>query len=190
MRRAILLLALLLAGCATAQPPALFTLAPVAGATLPARAGAIELRRVGLAGYLDRDAIVLSAAGYRLRLAANEHWAEPLGKMLDRVLSQDLAQRLPASTVFTEAGAIGGDARLVLEINIERLDADADGTVVLRAQVALHPDGRKAPPRTETLRLAATPAGPGTAELVATMSGLLGQLADRVAGMVQGTGRK
>ena len=49
---------------------------------------------------------------------------------------------------------------------------------------ALRPDGRKTAPRADTIRLTATPAGPGTPDLVATMSGLLGQLADRVAGMV------
>ncbi len=184
MRLATLLLVALLAGCASPPPPALFTLAPVPGSTLPTKAGGIELRQVGLAGYLDRNDIVRSAAGYQLSLTSNQRWAEPLGKMLDRVLAQDLAQRLPNSTVFTESGAIQGDAALIVEINIQRLDADADGTVVLQAQVALRPDGRKTAPRADTIRLTAAPAGPGTPELVATMSGLLGQLTDRVAGMV------
>jgi uncharacterized lipoprotein YmbA len=185
MRPTIVLLAALLAGCASPPPPTLFTLAPVLGAARPAKAGGIELRRVGLAGYLDRNDIVRSAAGYRLSVTADQRWAEPLGKMLDRVLSEDLAQRLPNSSVFTESGAIQGNAALILELNIQRLDADADGTVVLQAQVALHPDGSKTAPRTDTIRLTATPAGPGTADLVATMSSLLGQLTDRVATMVE-----
>lgn len=184
MRITTLLLLALLAGCASPPPPALFTLAAVPGATLPAKAGGIELRQVGLAGYLDRNDIVRSAAGYQLSLTTNQRWAEPLGKMLDRVLAQNLAQRLPNSTVFTESGAIQGNAALIVEINIQRLDADADGAVVLQAQVGLRPDGRKQSPRTDSIRLTARPAGPGTPELVATMSGLLGQLADRVAAMV------
>lgn len=184
MRLLTLLLVGLLAGCASPPPPALFTLAAVPGAALPAKAGGIELRRVGLAGYLDRNDIVRSAAGYQLSVTTDQRWAEPLGKMLDRVLAEDLAQRLPNSTVFTESGAIRGDARLILEINIQRLDADANGAVVLQAQVSLRPDGRTKPLGTDTVRLTATPAGPGTAELVATMSGLLGQLTDRVAEMV------
>lgn len=184
MRVALLLLAALLAGCSSPPPPALFTLAAVPGAALPAKAGGIELRRVGLAGYLDRNDIVRSAAGYQLTLASDQRWAEPLGKMLDRVLAEDLTRRLPNSTVFSESGAIGGNPALILEINIQRLDADADGAVVLQAQVALRRDSGRQPSRAETIRLTATPAGPGTPELVATMSGLLGQLADRVAGMV------
>ena len=186
-----LLLSSPLAGCASPPPPDLFTLAPVVGAPLPTKVAGVELRRVGLAGYLDRNDIVRSAAGYRLSVTTDQRWAEPLGKMLDRVLSEDLAQRLPNTSVFAESGAIQGDSALILEVNIQRLDADADGTVVLAAQIAFRQDGSKTAPRTDNLRLTAMPAGPGTPALVATMSGLLGQLADRVAAMVpQGDKKK
>lgn len=184
MQRTLLLCLLLLAGCSASPSPQLFTLGTSPGPSLPTRAGGIELRRIGLAGYLDRDSIVLSAANYRLQLATDQRWAEPLGHMLDRILAEDLAQRLPHTPVFTESGAIGGNANLILEINIQRLDADADGTIVLLAQLALRRDGSKSPPRTQTLHLAKHPNAPGTEATIATMSHLLGQLADHVAEMV------
>ncbi|MBN8891859.1 MAG: hypothetical protein BGP12_05265 [Rhodospirillales bacterium 70-18] len=183
MRLALLLLLGLLAGCTPQPAPELFTLAAVPGATHAAPAGGLQVRRIGLAGYLDRDDIVRSAAGYRLTVTTGQRWAEPLGRMLDRVLTEDLAQRLPAMAVVAESGAIGGLPGLVLEVNVQRLDADANGEVVLLAQVALRRDGGRAPPATRTLRLTARPAAAGTADLVAAMSALLGQLADAVAGM-------
>jgi uncharacterized lipoprotein YmbA len=188
MRFGLLLLLGILAGCAS-PPQALFTLGAVPGATQPLRAEGIEVRRVGLAGYLDRDSIVRSAAGYQLALTGDQRWAEPLGRMLDRVLSEDLAQRLPNTPVFTESGAIGGAASLILEINVQRLDADANGDVVLMAQVALRRDGSKAAPRTSTERFTARPQGTDTAALVATMSQLIGQLTDRIAVMAASAGR-
>lgn len=180
MRRIVLASLLVLAGCAS-PPQTLYTLAAQPGPIQNLRISGLELRRVGLAGYLDRDVIVRSAAGYRLSVTANERWAEPLGRMLDRVLTEDLAQRLPKTLVFAESGAIGGNPSLILEINVQRMDMDAGGEVVLLAQVALRRDGSKAAPRTWTERLTARPVGQGTAELVATMSGLLGRLADRIA---------
>jgi len=84
--------------------------------------------------------------------------------------------------VFAESGAISTKPDIVLEIDIQRLDADADGTLVLLAQVAVRPDGQIA--RASTIRLtqpiAAQPAGTAEAQ-VAAMSVALGQLADRIA---------
>lgn len=171
----------LLAGCTASPPPQFFTLGPVPGRTHSIHEAGIELRRIGLAGYLDRNSIVLSAANYRLKLAADQRWAEPLGPMLDRVLSEDLGQRLPDTPVFTEAGAIGGAATLILEVNIQRLDADSDGTLVLQAQIALRRDR----PRTRSIRLTARPADTSTEAIVAAMSTLVGELADRVADLVE-----
>ena len=179
----------LAAGSCSSPDPSLFTLQPVSGA-LPASATAqvIELRRPGLAGYLDRPDIVLSNAGYQLTVNSQQRWAEPIGDMIGRVLTQDLSQRLPASTVFSETGAITADPALRIEVDIVRFDQGADGRVTLVAEAALEAGRSHAPLRARHITLQADPGAPGAAALVAAMSTLLGQLADRLAQDAAGAG--
>jgi uncharacterized lipoprotein YmbA len=175
-------LAASLAGCGTSPTPDLYTLAAKPGPVVSTRKLSVELRRIGIAGYLDRPEIVRGTVDYRLHVAGNDRWGEPMAGMLDRVLTEDLVERLPQAAVFAESGAISTKPDIVLEIDIQRLDADADGTLVLLAQVAVRPDGQIA--RASTIRLtqpiAAQPAGTAEAQ-VAAMSVALGQLADRIA---------
>ena len=79
--RRTLWIGLLAAGCSS-PPTELYTLAPVPGTAARIAARSIELRRIGLAGYLDRPEIVRSAADYRLRVTDRERWGEPLGGMI------------------------------------------------------------------------------------------------------------
>jgi hypothetical protein len=181
-----LALALALVGCARSPTPDFYTLALVAGAEQSLALRSIELRRIGLAGYLDRPDIVRSAAGYRLELAANDRWGEPLGGMLARVLAEDLLQRLPGVAVFDETGAISARPDRVVEIDIQRFDAGADGAIVLLAEVAVRAGEASGTGGARTVRLTARPSGPGTAAQVAAMSAVLGQLADAVVAMLGG----
>ena len=182
---AALVLTLALSGCASSPTPNFYTLALVAGGVQYPTLHSIELRRIGLAGYLDRPDIVRSAARYRLELAANDRWGEPLGGMLERVLCEDLLQRLPGVAVFVESGAISASPDRVVEIDIQRFDTGPDGAIVLLAEVAVRVDGN-ATGGAQTVRLTARPGGPGTAAQVAAMSAVLGQFADAVVGMLGG----
>ncbi len=185
-RRGLLGLALAGAASACASPePAYFTLAAVPG---PARRGGpaqVELRRPGLAGYLDRPEIVRSNSPYSLRVTGAERWGEPLGDLIARILAEDLNNRLPGSSVFTSAGSITAEADATVEMDIQRFDADPSGQVVLLAQVAVSRGRARASAATRVVRLTVQPAGPGTASLVAAMSAALGQLADALAAMLQ-----
>ena len=187
MRRRHLLLALpgALAACASPEP-AYYTLAPVPGTPLQGGAKLIELRRPGLAGYLDRPEIVRAGSAYQLRVAGLERWGEPFGDLVGRILAENLSNRLPGSSVFTATGAITADADATLELDIQRFDADASGQVVLVVQVAVSRGRGRANARTLAVRRTVTPAGPSTAELVAAMSQALGQLADEIAPLLGG----
>jgi len=167
------------ASCASPNPD-LFTLAAVPGAAQPLRARTVELRRVGLAAYLDRPEIVRSDAQYRLQVSSTDRWGEPMGSMLERVFTEDLVQRLPNSSVFSESGAISTRPDLVLEVDVQRLDANASGDIVLLAQVAIqHQDSERSAAATQ-VRLTVHSASIKTTDLVAAMSAGLGQLADEV----------
>ncbi len=185
-RRGLLGLALAGAATACASPePAYFTLAAVPGAPRRGGPALIELRRPGLAGYLDRPEIVRSNTAYSLRVTGSERWGEPLGDLCARILAEDLNARLPGSSVFTSAGSITAEADATVEIDIQRFDADPSGQVVLLAQVAVSRGRTRTAAATRVVRLAVPPAGAGTAELVAAMSRALGQLADALAAMLR-----
>lgn len=182
MPRVILLLALALpavSGCGTSPPAVFYTLASQPGPVMPTRKTSVELRRVGVAGYLDRPEIVRGTVDFRLQVSDGDRWGEPLGRMLDRVVTEDLVQRLPDASVFAESGAISTRPDTVLEIDIQRLDADPGGMMVLLAQIAVRPDGKTA--SAQTVRLTAPIPGLGSQAHAAAMSVVIGQLADRVA---------
>ena len=169
-----------LAGCAS-PPTDLFTLAAVPGPSITsARTHSVEVRRIGLAGYLDRPGIVRSNVEYRLQVSDQDRWGEPLGGMLARVFTEDLVSRMPGTAVFTESGAISTQPDVVLELDVQRFDTDASGDVVLLAQVAARRDAGGRPATARTWRLSQRLPSGSTRDLVATMSALLGQLADRV----------
>ena len=146
---------------------------------------AIKVARPGLAGYLDRPEIVRDSAANRLTLNSGERWGEPLGDMFARVLALDLAQRLPGSSVFTEAGTISVDPSATVELDIQRFDLDASGAVVLLVQIAVEQGRSHDPAATRSLRLTMQPASTGTSDVVAAMSATLGQLADQVASLLR-----
>lgn len=181
-RRRLLALgaALCLARCAS-PPVNLYTLATVPGTPRTISARRVELRRVGLAGYLDRPEIVRSAADYRLQLNEQDRWGEPLASMVGRVLSADLMQRLPGTSVYSDVGAITARPDLVLEVDVQRFDTDPDGSVVLVAQIGVRHDSGGGGNLAETLRVAVPQGGVGTSAQVAAMSAAIGQFADQVA---------
>ena len=181
----VLALPVLMAACASAEP-AYYTLIARPGVSAGAGPKLVELRRIGLAGYLDRPEIVRNNADYRLRIPAGERWGEPLGDLFARVLAEDLGTRLTGSSVFTSAGAISATADVTVELDLQRFDLDPSGDVLLLAQVAAS-RGRGGRAAAQTVRLSVRPAGATTTDLVAAMSVALGQLADRVAVMLRGT---
>ena len=182
----LLALAALPAGCASPNPT-LYILAPVPGTpqTSAARAGTpriVALRAISIPHYLERSQIVRSSEGYRMDVLSNEWWGEPLDAMMSRILVQELNQRLPGSTVYGDRGAISTSPDATVEINLQRLDLDRDGTVLLTAQIAV--DGKATASR--GVALTVRPADGTTQALVAAMSTATAQLADAIAAMVAG----
>jgi len=185
IRLAALLLLAAVAGCASART-SYFALGPVPGTPVTGAPGAIEVRQPGIAGYLDRNGLVRGDSGYRLDVASTEVWGEPLGDMVGRVMAEDLAQRLPGTQVTTAQGVISGHPDLLVELQVDRFDAGHDGTLTLSAQVSVLRARDRAPLAIRSYRLSTPNPASGTTELVARMSTLLGQLADRTAAMLAG----
>lgn len=178
-RRALGGVALLLAGCSSPEPD-YHRLTAVPGAPRRAAARVVELRRVELPGYLDRSEIVRAGPGTRLEVLRGIRWGEPLGGMVTRVLAEDLAQRLPGSTVLTDAGAIRLGADAAVEADVQRFEADPSGAVELWAQVAFR-FGPGRPGFARSFRLAVPVEGEGAPAVAAAMSVAVGRLADAIA---------
>jgi uncharacterized lipoprotein YmbA len=188
MQRRVLLASIpcpaLVASCAS-PTPVLYSLAPVSGAPRPGAPKVVALREVSLARYLERSQIVRSSEDYQLQIEANNWWGEPLGAMITRVLSEELSQRLPGTSVFAENGAISVDPDATVETNILRLDADRNGTVVLAAQIAVTSKRKHGTSSTRGVRLAAQPQTSDLRGEVGAMSVALGQLADIISEMLR-----
>lgn len=176
------LLVVALTACSS-PPPALYTIAPVQGPIQTGAPPVVVLQNIGLARYLDRSQIVRSSEAGRLDVRANDWWGEPLGAMLSRVLTEELTQRLPQSTVISEAGVITASPDAVIEIDIRRLDEDAGGNLILLAQANVSFKGRKSS-ALRNFRIVVPSTGAGTPGLVTAINAAVGQLADGLAIML------
>jgi uncharacterized protein len=183
-RRAVLVLAAAFTACSSPSP-VLYTIAPVQGQVQTAAPKVIALQQISIARYLERSEIVRSSENYRLDVMANDWWGEPLGAMLSRVLIEELGQRLPQSTVVGETGAVSVSPDATIALNMQRLDEDASGNLVLQAQASVNFKGRPAPVL-RNFRFVAGPPAPGIQGEVSAISTAVGQLADGLALMLTG----
>jgi uncharacterized protein len=171
-------------GACSSPNPDLYTIAPVSAATLAGAPKVIALRQIGLARYLERSQIVRSSENYRLDVMSNDWWGEPLGAMLARVLVDELSQRLPLSTVYSETGAVSVLPDVTVELNVSRLDQNAAGMLVLQAQAAMTTTKGRSTPVTRAFRFEVSPPHAGVTGEVAAISIAVGQLADGLAAML------
>jgi uncharacterized lipoprotein YmbA len=182
-RGGLLTLAAVLASCSSPNPK-LYIFSMLPGKTYQGAPRVVELRAIAIAHYLERNQIVRSSEGYRLDVLSNEWWGEPLDTMMARILVQELNQRLPGSTVYSDSGAISTPADATVEINLQRFDLDRDGDLLLAAQIAV--EGKRS--ASHAVALKERPEDGTTQALVGAMSAAVAQLADAIAEMLAGTG--
>jgi uncharacterized lipoprotein YmbA len=104
--------------------------------------------------------------------------------MVGSTLAENLAQRLPRSSVFIENGSLSSVPDVVVEVDFSRLEASGGGVVALSAQVALH--WRQAKQRTTSSRysMEAELTDASAAEVARRTSALLARLSDAIASAV------
>ncbi|HET7882285.1 MAG TPA: PqiC family protein [Acetobacteraceae bacterium] len=171
-----------LAACSSPNP-ALYTIAPVNGTEHTGGPKVILLQQIGLERYLERSQIVRSSENYRLDVMSNDWWGEPLGAMLSRVLLEELQQRLPHSVAISEIGAVSATPDATVALNLQRLDEDAAGVLVLQAQASVAFKTRSAPVL-KSFRFTVPPPSSDIAGEVQAISTAVGQLADGLAAML------
>lgn len=183
-RHLALVLPAVLASCGSSPEPALYTIPMKPGPVMSTGPKRVQVRDISLAAYLDRKEIVRSSEQYKLGVRSNDWWGESLGTMIGRVIVVGLAQRLPGSNVYAEGGAIAADAVAVVAVNIQRLDANADGTVELLAQAAVEFE-RPRRQVTRTFRISKPAPAPTAEGQVAATADAVAELTDGLAQMLQ-----
>jgi uncharacterized lipoprotein YmbA len=181
-RFAALALSAMLTACSSPNP-VLYTIAPAQGPVHAGGSRVIELAQVSMPRYLERSQIVRSSENYQLDVMSNDWWGEPLGAMLGRVLVDELSQRLPQSTVVSESGAVTVSPDATIELNMQRLDEDVSGNLVLQAQASVSFKGRPGQ-ALRNFRFVVAPPEPGIRGEVNAISSAVGQLADGLASVL------
>jgi hypothetical protein len=172
---------LTLAACASSPPTRFFTLDPVApaGDSRTVAGEPIKIDAVHLPPALDRSSLVRGESDNQLSISSQDRWAGDLGEMTRRVLTQNLASRLPSGMVIAPQSPAPPSARGVV-IDILTFQPQASGEVVLDADWTLLQGTQSNPVLRRSVHLTAT-AAPSAQGEAAAMSMLLGQLADSMA---------
>jgi uncharacterized lipoprotein YmbA len=185
------LLILTLGACASSPPTRFFALDPVSGAS-PAEgqaasaSAAVKIDAVHIPPALDRDSMVRGESDNQLEISSQDRWAGDLGEMIRRVLTQDLAQRLPSGSVIAPESPAPPSARgLVVDILTFQPQG---GEVVLDADWTLLQGTQSNAVMRRSVHLTAPAASSAQSE-AAAMSTLLGELADGIASQLGGAER-
>jgi uncharacterized lipoprotein YmbA len=182
----VMLAATIVAGCAGASLR-FYTLdaAPPQSALAAYSGPPLQVDAVHIPAVLDRVELVQEIGGDEVKVSENDHWAAPLGELMRRALTQDLAARLPdGAVIFPDAPKAGGADGVVIDVLAiskggGQVVMDVSWTVISHAISA---QGRPATfTRRRTARLSAPSTGVGIAGNAADVSALLGRLADAVA---------
>lgn len=174
------LLMLVLTACPSSPMVHFYALSATSGESGGARLSyPVRVAAVHLPPSLDRRQMVRLVGPNRVDISDTDRWSASLDEMVRNVLTEDLAARLPESTVVLPgAPAPAGTAGLV--VTIARFGPDADGTVMLTGSWSLLAGGSDVPAIRRDVRIEAGTAATADAT-AAAMSRALGRLASEIA---------
>jgi len=174
-----------LAGCGSSPPTRFYILNDIApSAAVPAVSNPIAVRvePLAIAAEVDRPELVTRSGPNRVHVAGSERWAAPLPEQIRRVLSDDLAARLPPGLVANVDEPPSSEPRRSLSIAINEFYGDDSCGVSLRASWSLANPHAQILNGTEQVQIPAST--PCSGELPAAMSRALAALADRLATVI------
>lgn len=182
LRRALFVLAgLVLASCGTSPQTHYFTLTTVPG-TAQERgsiSSPVTVAAVHVPPSLDRRELMRRTGANTVEISDQDRWTAPLGEMSRRVLSQDLAARLPKDMVVLPDAPSPPHTRQIV-VTLAEFGPDANGKTTLAGSWSLL-EGTQATPvwRRDVTLETRSPAGAGSEAMA--MSELLGELAGQIA---------
>lgn len=131
----IVLLALLLGGCADTPPTRFYVLSAMSdqAAPAPGKGIAIGIGPVTLPQYLNRPQIVTRIGGNRLDFAEFDQWGGDLNDNVTRVLAANLSSLLKTDRVSHYPWKDEAPIDVQVTIDVASFERDADGSSVLTA---------------------------------------------------------
>jgi uncharacterized protein len=187
----VVIAATLLVACASSPALHYYTLTeiPAAGRlTLPGGMDPIRLDRVTLPTELDRSQIVRRLDSTQLQIVEDVRWAAPLDETIRRILSNDIAARLPEGAVANPNEPSVGEKRQLLAVDFSEFYGDSGCVVTLRAAWTLEQSDSNSLHGNEETQASPQGGCKGTGSIPQAMSQALGQLSDLIAASVSGSG--
>lgn len=181
MKRLVTLACLmtLLSACGTSPDPNYYTLSALDGEKLHGKKILLKIQRPAVDVSIDRPQMVSQDSQFQVIYNNTALWSEPVDRMVERVLAQDLEKRIPGSVAVTESGAMQTEPNYLIDLDIRQFGINADGHAVLQAVILVHTPKENGAPHPVTL--VGAKASPGSTEAQA-LSELLARLADQIAG--------
>jgi uncharacterized lipoprotein YmbA len=180
-----------LVACASSPPMHYYTLTEVSAPSrlaIPQGTVPVRLDRVTIPTELDRSQIVRRLDSTQLQIVENERWAAPLDETIRRVLSNNLAARLPQGAVANANEPSVGEKRQSLAVDFSEFYGDPTCTVTLRASWTLKQSESNSLHGEEEATASPPDGCKGAGSIPATMSQALGKLSDLIAAAVSGPG--
>lgn len=146
MRRALLVLGLLLAGCTILEPrpdpSRFFTLSAVAESPQsPSGIVAVGLGPVRVPAYLDRPELATRVATSEVSFSPTDRWAEPLSASIRRVLAQNLSTLLGTEEIYAFPWAAGTQIDWAVTVDVIRFERTPAGEVEVAARWVVRENG-------------------------------------------------
>ena len=186
MKRRVLLMLCLLAGCAGSPSTHFYTLDPVSAPASALTANPTQSHRLIVVGQvqlppaLDRLSVVTRSGPDQLAISDENRWAAPLDDIVRHTLSADLAARMPPGRVLAPGDPVPASGARSLIVDVQDFLPD-ERHVTLNARWTLLDGTPPRPVLTRREMIDITAASPTTAAEIAAMSRALGALADRIA---------
>ena len=124
----------------------------------------VGVLRVTVPGWIDRPEIARRTEGGEIVADDFARWGEPIGRGIQRVVTENLATLLPDRRVVAAPFAPGVDVHHRVDVTITEATRQADGTVLVEARFALiGPKGETLVQQRSSHRAGAAVAGSGGA---------------------------
>lgn len=142
----------------------------------------VRIGEVDVPPSLDRSAMVTRASPTSLDVHQQDVWAAPLGGMMQRTLSGDLAARLGGGQVLAVDDPTSPPGTRTITVSVRDFIAGPNGQVVLDTDWT--EQGRNAPTTPHHTRITVQGSGTTPDAVAAAMSEALAQLSDQIAAKV------
>jgi len=182
LRRAVLLLTLLLAGCGffSKSQSKFYSLDRLPPSAPPAATHGlpVAIDGVELPPGLDRREIVVRLANQQLQVRSNEQWSASLQPLVLHTLAYDVADRLPEGMVILPGATRPAGAVRAVDVVFEDFIAGPDAKVVLDGRWIAHVTGE--PAVTHHERISIDIASLDSANVASGTSQAVAAFADRI----------